>query len=140
MTVRRIDVPAAQRLLADEGYLYIDVRTEMEFMLGHPQGAFNVPLYHGPDEGSAENTEFMTVVRRNFACGQRLILGCRCGIGSLAAARRLEQAGYTVAELRPGFDGRRDPFGRVIEPGWQDMGMPCAMDPEPGRDYNALAG
>ena len=140
MMVERIDVPTAQRLLAGEGYAYLDVRSEAEFALGHPTGAFNIPLYHGPDEGAAENTGFMAVVRRSFAADQKLVVGCRCGIASLAAARRLAHAGYTVLELRPGFSGRKDPFGRVVEAGWQALGLPCSMDPLPGRDYAALSG
>ena len=139
MNLRRVDVATAAQLLTDEGYVYIDVRPESEFELGHPRGAFNVPFVLGADEGGGVNPDFMRVVRHRFACDQKLLLGCRAGINSVPAARRLLSAGYEVAELRPGFSGLRDAFNRLVEPGWQAAGQPCALTAEAGRDYESLS-
>lgn len=139
MTIHRIDPRTAYQLMTTEGYRYLDIRSELEFSLGHPAGAYNIPFALAEDEGGGPNPSFLSTVRRNFASDQKLIVGCRAGIDSLAAARRLAAAGYDVQELRPGFEGRRDPFGRVAEPGWKDAGCPCAMDPLPGRDHDTLA-
>lgn len=140
MTIERVDAAAAQQLMTDEDYVYLDVRPEAEFALGHPQGAFNIPYTLGPEDGAGINGDFMRVVRRSFARDQKLLVGCRCGVNSLTAARRLAAAGYVVAEVRPGFAGIRDPFGRVVEPGWEAAKLPCAFCPEAGHDYASLSG
>ena len=136
--IRRVELDEAIALLA-EGYRYIDVRTEQEYLQGHPVGAYNVPWLLIARAGMVENEDFMAVMRRNFETDARLLLGCRSGHRSLAAARRLEGAGYVhLCELRCGFAGTSDPFGRAMEPGWQSAGLPCAGEPEPGHDYRAL--
>lgn len=140
MNVERIDAATARRLMEDEGYVYLDVRPVAEFLLGHPRGAFNIPYLLDADDGSGVNGDFMRVVRRNFSCDQKLLVGCRCGINSLTAARRLAAAGYTVAEVRPGYAGIRDAFRRLVEPGWEAAEFPRALSPEAGRDYGSLSG
>ena len=136
--IRRVALDEAQALLS-AGYLYIDVRSQLEFAQGHPPGAYNVPWLLMTDYGMVENDDFLAVMRSNFASDSKLLLGCRSGHRSLAAARRLEDAGYAnLCELRCGFAGTHDPFGRLVEPGWQTAGLPCALEPEPGRAYRAL--
>lgn len=139
VTIHRIDPQTAHHLLTAEGHCYIDIRSELEFSLGHPAGAYNIPYHLDPDEGGGPNPDFLTTIRRNFASDKKLIVGCRAGIDSLTAARRLAASGYTVVELRPGFEGRRDPFGQTTEVGWRAAGLPCAMDADPGHDYASLS-
>jgi rhodanese-related sulfurtransferase len=129
----------AHGLIAEQGYVYLDVRTEEEFAQGHPAGAYNVPLMLRTAQGMQENPRFLEVVASAFAPDAKLVLGCRSGARSLTAANKLLAAGYrNLVEQRAGFGGQRDPFGRVVEPGWQAAGLPCATEPEPGRDYAAL--
>jgi rhodanese-related sulfurtransferase len=139
MTHPRILPREAYDLMLEQGYLYLDVRTEEEFALGHPQGAYNVPIRLRGAQGSQENPEFMRVVSAGFGPEQKLIVGCGSGSRSLTAAQKLLEAGYgCLVEQRAGYDGRRDAFGRVLDAGWHAAGLPCASKPEEGRDYHSL--
>jgi rhodanese-related sulfurtransferase len=139
MTHPRISAREAYDLIREQGYFYLDVRTEEEFALGHPQGAYNVPLKLIGAQGQHENPDFMRVVRTVFAAEQKLVVGCSSGKRSLTAAKTLLDAGYgSVVEQRDGYDGRRDPFGRTLDPGWRAAGLPCANEAAEGHDYRSL--
>ena len=139
MTHQRVTAPEAHTLISEQGYVYVDVRTEEEFAQGHPAGAYNIPLRLRTAQGMQDNPRFVEVVAATFANDAKLVLGCGSGPRSLAAANKLLAAGYrNVVEQRAGFAGQRDPFGRTVEPGWQAAGLPCATEPEPGRDYGSL--
>ena len=45
--VARISPEEAHAKVTNEGYAYVDVRTEAEFAAGHPAGAYNVPIAEG---------------------------------------------------------------------------------------------
>lgn len=132
--VRRVSVVEAQALL-DEGFTYVDVRTEAEFAAGHPTGARHVPYLVPTSAGLAPNPGFDDAVRAALPEGGRLIVGCASGRRSVPAAERLAALGYRdVVELRPGFEGVRDAFGRLVEKGWRDSGLPVtAGTPESPR-------
>ncbi len=117
--MRRISAREAHALLA-EGYVYLDVRSALEFALGHPHGALNVPLGGG---------DFVEDVRDLLGDDARVIVGCATGVRSLVAAQQLLAAGFTdVLEQRAGMDGVRDAFGRVKERGWRAEGLPVDED------------
>lgn len=141
MTDPHVSAIEAQRLLLQGSHVYLDVRTEQEFELGHPLGAYNVPWLVRDVDGDAmiENPDFMLVMRTCFPPGQPLIVGCERGDRSRSASRQLGAHGYAqLLELRAGYGGRRDAFGRSVEPGWRAAGLPCASEALPGRDYPAL--
>ena len=139
MAVKRVSPKEADQLMKEEGYVYLDVRSIPEFDAGHPAGAYNVPLLHQAPSGMRPNGEFMPVVTAVFPKESKLVLGCRSGNRSLRAAEALLSAGYAdVVDQRAGFGGARNPFGQVEEPGWQDSGLPTALEAEPGRAYEAL--
>jgi rhodanese-related sulfurtransferase len=133
----RVSAVEAHALLG-QGYDYLDVRTPEEFAAGHPEGAFNVPWQVRGAQGRALNPHFLASVRAAFAAEHKLVVGCQTGSRSRAAAEALSAAGYIVVEQRAGFEGARDAFGRVIDIGWRAAGLPCAIEPRPGRDYAAL--
>lgn len=135
---KRVTPPEAKALL-DEGYRYLDVRSIPEFEAGHPDGAFNVPLLHMQGGRMIPNPDFQRVVEANFDRADRLVVGCKMGGRSLQAASLLEAAGFSaVVDVRGGFSGERDPYGRVVTPGWQDAGLPVATQAQPGRAYGDL--
>ena len=139
MTHPRLTAQEAHALIAEQGYVYVDVRTVEEFAQGHPAGAYNVPVMLAAAQGMQENPRFVEVMSAAFAPDAKLVLGCKSGSRSLTAANKLLQAGYrNVVEQRAGFAGQRDPFGRAVEPGWQACGLPCATEAEAGHDYAAL--
>jgi rhodanese-related sulfurtransferase len=121
-------LPKEAYALLREGYQYLDVRTEEEFAEGHPDGAFNIPYaIKAPDNarGMRANPNFVAEVLAKFTMDARLVVGCRSGGRSLNAARTLLAAGFVdVIEQRAGWDGVRDPFGQLTEPGWSRVGLP----------------
>lgn len=129
----------AQRLI-DQGYTYVDVRSESEFAEGHPPGAVNIPLQKAMGDRLVDNPDFMDVVSRRFRTTDPLVLGCRSGGRSHVAALRLASAGYAqLVELRHGFVGARDAFGRRL-PGWASSGLPVEQGDGAGAYARVLDG
>ena len=142
MPIKDITPQEAHDLLEKEpNGVYIDVRTVHEFVAGHPQGAVNIPVaFPDPAQGMVMNQDFVRVVEANFSKGQKIIVGCQAGPRSDAAARLLEQAGYQdVCSMQGGFGGMRDPFGRVIAPGWSSLGLPVSQENGERVSYESLA-
>lgn len=135
--IKRVLPEEAQTLL-DEGYTYIDVRSEPEFEQGHVPGAYNVPLMHQAPGGMQPNPDFERVMRAAFGRDQKLLLGCRSGGRSMRAAQILAGAGYTdLVDLQTGWEGSRDAFGRV-NPGWGKKGLPVETGQPEERSYAAI--
>lgn len=138
MSHPRITAQEAKQKL-DEGYVYIDVRTEDEVDAGHPSGAFNVPIRIQTDTGMQPNEDFLAVMEACFPKDAKLVIGCKAGPRSLVAAQQLATAGYTqVVEQRAGFAGARDAFGSIVDVGWQAAGLPVSKDLDPGHSYDEL--
>jgi rhodanese-related sulfurtransferase len=132
--------PSEAAALMDEGWKYVDVRSVPEFERGHPHGALNVPLLHALEGRMVPNPEFHRVMQANFGKDEKLLVGCKMGGRSAQAAALLEAAGYTsVADVRGGFSGERDMYGRVTCAGWVDSGLPVSTTPAPGASYTDLA-
>ncbi len=126
-------------MMASEGYAYLDVRTTGEFEGGRPAGAYNVPVAMAGAGGMAPNGDFVAVVRAQFAKDAAIVVGCQSGNRSQRAAALLVADGFTnVIEQRAGWAGARDPFGRVVDKGWQAEGLPVAFGPDAERGYAAL--
>ncbi|MFN0099671.1 MAG: rhodanese-like domain-containing protein [Gemmatimonadaceae bacterium] len=66
--------------------LAIDVRSKLEFLLGHLPGATHIPGDHLPDA---------LADRPGIKKNSRILLYCASGARSSAAAARLSAAGYT---------------------------------------------
>lgn len=135
---KRVSPPEAADLV-QQGWRYVDVRSIPEFEGGHPQGAANVPLNHHQGGRMVPNPDFQRVMEANFPKDAQLVLGCKAGGRSAQAAARLEAIGYTqIVDMRGGFDGERDSFGRVTTPGWAAEGLPVAKVASPGLSYAEL--
>jgi rhodanese-related sulfurtransferase len=117
--------PEEAKKLVNEGYTYLDVRTVVEYAAGHPTGAHNVPVMLQSPQGMAPNPEFLEVVKALYPKDAKLVVGCKAGGRSARAAEMLAGAGYAnVIDQRAGFDGSRDAFGGLTEPGWAPAGLP----------------
>lgn len=139
MTIQRVSPQEAQRLVREEGWTLVDVRSIPEYESGHPAGAYNVPWAHAVAGAMQANPEFLAVMARRFPRDTRLLLACRSGGRSLRAAEALEAAGYTqLVDQRAGWDGARDAFGRAQEAGWSAAGLPSASGPDVERGYEAM--
>jgi rhodanese-related sulfurtransferase len=136
--VKRISPQEAHAEMA-RGYTYVDVRSELEFEEGHPETAVNVPISHMTGGGMTPNPDFVAVMEKAFGKDAKVILGCKTGGRSMRAAQALLAAGFTnVLEQRAGWDGARDAFGQVSEPGWSRTGLPMETGETADRSYAAI--
>jgi rhodanese-related sulfurtransferase len=134
----RISPQEASEKLA-QGWTYVDVRTIEEFAAGHPPGAVNVPLMHAGGGGMTPNPDFLRVMNAAFAKDAKIVVGCKAGGRSLRAALMLSAEGFTsVVDQRAGWDGARDPFGQLAEPGWSRVGLPAEQGQPSGRSWDDM--
>jgi rhodanese-related sulfurtransferase len=123
----------------NEGYVYVDVRSEPEFVEGHPVGAVNVPIMHIGAGGMTPNPDFLRMMTASFSKDAKIVVGCKAGGRSRRAAHALTAEGYTsILDQRAGWDGARDSFGQVTEPGWSRAGLPSETGAPAGRAYADL--
>jgi rhodanese-related sulfurtransferase len=131
----RISPQEASEKLA-EGWVYVDVRTVEEFEAGHPAGAINVPIMHAGPGGMVQNADFVRVMTAAFPKDSKIVCGCKAGGRSLRAAQVLLSQGFTnILDQRAGWDGARDAFGQVTEPGWSRVGLPTEPGQPAGRSW-----
>lgn len=136
---RRIEPAEAHLKMTQEGFTYVDVRTEDEFAEGHPEGAVNVPLLLTGGGGMVPNPDFLATLEKAFAKDAPLIVGCKAGGRSAKAAAVLEGAGFTrVLDQKAGWDGARGPFGELTTPGWSRVGLPSETGTPAGRSWPDL--
>ena len=132
--LKRVSPEQAKELL-DQGYTYVDVRSEPEFEAGHVPGALNVPLMNMGPQGMTPNPDFLKVMESAFGKAEKLLTGCKSGGRSLKAAQQLLGAGYQdVVDMRAGWDGGKDDFGRP-DPGWSQKGLPVEKGSPEGQKY-----
>jgi rhodanese-related sulfurtransferase len=121
MPLKRVAPDEAKRLVDEEGYVYVDVRSVPEFEAGHPEGSYNVPLAHLGRMGMAPNPDFLRVMEKRFGHDAKIVVGCKSGGRSLQAASILLERGFrNVVDQRAGFDGTPG------DPGWRPRGLPVA--------------
>jgi len=142
MALKNIGPEQAREILdKEDGAVYIDVRTEPEFVNGHVPKAVNIPVVW-PDAATRQmkpNPDFVKVVSAHFPKSKRIIVGCQAGGRSQFAGELLMQEGFEdVSNMQGGFGGARDPMGRVAVPGWSQLGFPVEMESPPDRSYSSL--
>jgi phage shock protein E len=128
MSAKNIGAEQAKDILdSDSEAVYLDVRTEQEFINGHVPRSVNIPVVR-PDPSTrqmAPNPDFIKGVSARFGKDKRIIVGCQAGGRSKLAADLLVQQGFQdVSNMLGGFGGARDPMGRVSVPGWTQLGFP----------------
>jgi rhodanese-related sulfurtransferase len=134
----RISPQEANEKMA-QGYTYVDVRTVEEFEDGHPAGAVNVPLNLRGAGGMVPNPDFVRVMTAAFPKDAKIVCGCKTGGRSLRAAQTLLAEGFSnVVEQRAGWDGARDAFGQISEPGWSRVGLPGESGQPSGRAWDDM--
>ena len=122
--------------------VYLDVRTEEEFAVGHPEGAYNVPLIQVDPAGGPPvfNTDFVETVEGLFPSETRILCGCESEGRSRRAAEMLVSAGFSdVFNVQGGFGGARHPMtGEVVIAGWEAEGLPVSREVGGDRSYREL--
>ena len=128
--------------MQEAGSVYVDVRSQAEFDMGHPAGAVNVPLLdRDPRTGQMHaNPDFVEVMKANFPPDTKLLIGCQVGGRSMRASQMLEAFGFTdVTNVKGGYAGMRDHMGRSLDPGWAEAGLPVETEAPLAQTYDELA-
>lgn len=118
----------AWTLFRERAALLVDVRTAPEFkFVGRVPGAINIE-WHGADTGP--RTAFVQALRRVAPANEPVLLLCRSGVRSHAAAEAAANAGYArVYNVLEGFEGQIDNSsrrGRIN--GWRFHDLPWVQD------------
>ena len=104
----------------------VDVRTAIEHsFVGHPSGAIHIAWKEFP--GMSVNEQFVAQVEEKVTDkNSPLLLLCRSGVRSVAAAKVLEQRGYQqLINIVEGFEGALDDEKhRGNVDGWRFHGLP----------------
>lgn len=115
-----------QLLQQDATAVMVDVRTKLEHVyVGHPLGAVHIPWKEAPSW--EVNPDFVADVQKLVSdTNAPILLLCRSGQRSLAAAQALEQVGYTrLINIVDGFEGPLDKNNhRGNIGGWRFCGLP----------------
>lgn len=120
------DIPpelAWQWLQSGEAAL-VDVRTDAEReWVGRVPGAVAVAWKQWPS--MAMNPDFDSQLRAAVPEGGKVVLLCRSGVRSVAAAQRAAQLGIEAYNILEGFEGDKDAAGhRNKVGGWRHAGLP----------------
>ncbi len=142
MSFKNISPQEAKDLLdSDQGYVYVDVRSEFEFEQGHPANSINIPIKQVNPEARVlmDNPDFLQVFAANFSPDAKLIIGCAVGPRSMAACGILAQQGYRdLSNVDGGFSGMKDMAGTVLKEGWLQLGFPVGNGDGGDKAYSAL--
>ena len=110
------------------GATLVDVRTEGEWAhIGVPDiSALNtepVFIQWNLSNGS-NNPQFLEQLQAVVPTERPLVLLCRSGVRSIAAAEAATAAGYTAYNVLEGFEGQPDRFGDRVLNGWKNRNLP----------------
>ena len=119
---------------ANDGHVYLDVRTVVEFTAGHIPGSMNVPYIAVGETGErGVNQDFLAVVQATLAKNAKIIVGCKSGSRSKRAQGALQGAGYKhVSNVAGGFGGSE------LQPGWSSLDYPIESGDGGENSYAAL--
>ena len=104
--------------------LLVDVRSDAEReWVGWVPGALGLAWKQWP--GMALNPQFDAGVQQAQASGKPLLMLCRSGVRSIAAAQKATELGAQAYNILEGFEGDPDPSGhRGLLGGWKHRGLP----------------
>ena len=113
-------------LQANPEALLIDVRMEIESMyVGRPPGAVHVAWYEYPDFTPDIPAFCNQVLAEAGDKARPLVLLCRSGVRSIAAAQRATELGLLAYNILEGFEGDPDDQAhRGVKGGWRFRGLP----------------
>ncbi|MBP6894128.1 MAG: rhodanese-like domain-containing protein [Gammaproteobacteria bacterium] len=114
----------AARWMTTGQAVLVDVRTDAEReWVGFVPGAVAVAWKQWP--GMAMNAGFDEALRAAVPPGGKVVLLCRSGVRSVAAARRATELGIEAYNILEGFEGDPDADGhRGNKGGWRKRGLP----------------
>jgi sulfur dioxygenase len=106
----------------------VDIRTDAErAWVGFVPGALALEWKHWP--GMAVNPQFDEELKALAPAGAKLLMLCRSGIRSIAAAQRAQALGFEAYNILEGFEGDPDTHAqRGKRGGWRLRGLPWAQN------------
>ncbi|MBP7646307.1 MAG: rhodanese-like domain-containing protein [Comamonas sp.] len=119
-----IPAPLAWQWVQSGQAVLVDVRTNAErAWVGQVPGA--VPIEWKQWPGMAHNPDFDEQLQAAVPAGSKVVLLCRSGVRSVAAATRAAQLGVEAYNILEGFEGDADANGhRGNIGGWRKQGLP----------------
>jgi sulfur dioxygenase len=104
--------------------IMVDVRTDAEReWVGFVPGAIAIAWKQWP--GMAMNAQFDEMIKETVQPGQKVMLLCRSGVRSVAAAKRATELGLTAYNILEGFEGDPNEHAqRGKKGGWRMRGLP----------------
>lgn len=124
-----VSPPEAWALALAGGAVIVDVRTAEEYRyVGHVPNSPLVQWQTGP--GLSKNPRFARELGAKAGKNDAILLLCRSGKRSAAAAEAATRAGFTlVFNIREGFEGDISADGqRGASGGWRHHGLPWTQD------------
>ena len=108
----------------DGSAVIVDVRTDAEReWVGFVPGAVPVAWKQWP--GMAMNVEFDAALKAAVPADHKVVLLCRSGVRSMAAAKRATELGLQAYNILEGFEGDPDAHAhRGNRSGWRMRGLP----------------
>ena len=119
-----ITAPVAWQWVQAGHAVLVDVRTDAErAWVGQVPGAVAIAWKQWP--GMAMNPTFDAQLQAAVPAGGKVVLLCRSGVRSVAAAQRAAQLGIEAYNILEGFEGDIDTNGqRGHLGGWRKQGLP----------------
>ena len=119
-----IPAPLAWQWVQTGQAVLVDVRTDAErAWVGQVPGAIAVALKQWP--GMQPNPDFDAQLRAAVPPGGKVVLLCRSGVRSVAAAQRAAALGIEAYNILEGFEGDLDAHNqRGHTSGWRKQGLP----------------
>lgn len=140
MAVKQLEPGEAKTAMDEsENSVYLDVRTEMEFAQGHPEGAINIPIAVPGPAGMVPNPDFLNIVQKTLPDKEQPIFcGCQSGMRSHMAADLMARLGYSnLANVQGGFGGKVE-NGVLVVVGWRDSNLPVETEVNDSNSYASI--
>lgn len=110
------------------GAVLLDVRTDGEWShIGVPDTSSlkTEPVFIQWNLATGHNNpEFLSELQAQVPTDKPLIVLCRSGARSIAAAEAATAAGYTAYNVLEGFEGEPDRYGDRVVNGWKNRKLP----------------
>ena len=140
MAIKQLEPGEAKTAMDEvENSVYLDVRTEMEFAQGHPEGAINIPIAVPGPAGMVPNPDFLNIVQKTLPDKEQPVFcGCQSGMRSQMAADLMTRLGYSnLANVQGGFGGKVE-NGVLVVAGWRDSNLPVETDVNDSNSYASI--
>jgi sulfur dioxygenase len=119
-----VSAPLAYTWWQEGHAVLVDVRTDAEReWVGFVPGAIAIAWKQWP--GMATNAAFDAEIQAAVPAGKKVVLLCRSGVRSIAAAKRATELGLAAYNILEGFEGDPDAHAhRGALGGWRLRGLP----------------